>query len=318
MDSSSGILDLSADAERVKSIIARAEKLAVSLGDSGANRRMVASLTALELRNLKDVCSVAAEVAKIEPNLYASQYGVFLGQAEALGGTVEHIEKLATEGALSGSDRVRAATDLLADGLDHLLFAIDSLGRNAASSLAEHRTLQEANALRARIDELREQVSTAASSLGLGVKQLEWGIYSQAESKAANRWRIMSLASLLLAAAVSVGSAFQLLGDVDSLPQVLIRGVAVLSLAALATYGASQSAEHRREERMARRNALDFVTLMLLVDALDSEAKQEVLRNFGITRFGATVENKVESATPAVPGIVDAIAQVLTKQLPSK
>ena len=94
-------------------------------------------------------------------------------------------------------------------------------------------------------------------------------------------------------------SVLHLLGDNPRWPDVALKVLAVVSIGAIGTYAGTQATEHRREARLARRNALDLVTLSLFVARLAPDSRDLILRNFGMQRFASAPDN----AAPQDPAL---------------
>jgi len=303
------------EADRVKQMVELADRTLNNLDHmAGSNLSRLARRTVsdLGLRDVDDVCLVATQAASIDRELYAQNYGSFLASLETLDRALARVVAGVEDGSIAEESRLASAASLIGDSASELTARIDQLGRASSTAVARDRVRSDAERFSSDLGELRTQVTEAVSQFGLDIRKMEWTVYAASEVKRADHWRIMAFALLICSFGFSLFSALYLAGKKGQLPTFGGHILAVLTLAGLAAYAGAQSAEHRREARMANHNALDYVALMLLVQGLNAEGKHEVLRNFAISRLVQVPAEPTPKQSPvANANLLEVITQAL-------
>jgi hypothetical protein len=303
---------ISVDAERLKKLVSLAAQALVTLGADAESysfsmRSAQRALASIELLDLRAAATGVADLAVADPERFAAGYGRFVGHLDGLGWAVDTVaERL--EGGSRTEQQQQALVDLLSLRLQDLHQALESVTEVSSRALAEVELRASAEQFGRRVRQLVVEVQEAATEFGLEVKKLDWGVYSEEESRAADRWRMIALAGLVASFVMSVLGVIHAVGSSDAWPTVSLKVLASGSLLAVAAYGSKQSGEHRSAARQARRTAIDLATIAPFTARLDEAGRQEVFRSFGLSLFSP----KPVAQTGDQEDISGAVAQLLT------
>ena len=250
------------------------------------------ALATVDVANATASPDLVVDLAAADPGRFARSYGGFVAALDSL--------ETSNEAAVTRSEdvtptRLRAVIELLTSRLLGLASSREYLFDSARRATAEEQLRSEADKFSRDIINLRDQVAVAASEFGLDVQKLDWGQYANEETRLADRWRSAAVAFLGSAFILSLLGVMHLLGSRESWVDLVLKALAVASLAGLAGYAAAQSAEHRRASRYARQNAIDLATISPFVAQLPDPNRVQVLTAFGLVRFGHPSSSGVDT-----------------------
>jgi hypothetical protein len=120
---------------------------------------------------------------------------------------------------------------------------------------------------------------------GIGVSG-GYGEYAKQQKQSADRWQLVTVASLLLFAAAALYTLSKLPAGGVEWEHFTTRLVTSLSLIGLAGYAASQSSKHRRVEREARKAEIELAVLNPYLALFDPAERDRIKAEVALRMFG--------------------------------
>jgi hypothetical protein len=149
-----------------------------------------------------------------------------------------------------------------------------STAASLKASQAQHET---AERILADLKKLEEEVKATASSVGDRVLTGDYGTHAEKERKTANKLRWLAGFSFFAGAGFAVWASIVASQEPGITWQRLAAKLATTAIfAGLGGYLASQSAEHRHEERKVRRRFLDLKALGPFIALLPNNKQEEI------------------------------------------
>ena len=124
------------------------------------------------------------------------------------------------------------------------------------------------------------KVMKLAEALGTGAQSAGWGSYADQQRKAAN-WLLGGAIVAFLAAAGFAASLAVLATNTDvelSWQRIVTKLAVTTAFGLVGGYLASQSGEHRQQERLARRRHLDLLALPLFIAELGDTERHTIVQ----------------------------------------
>lgn len=140
-----------------------------------------------------------------------------------------------------------------------------------------------------------------AEALGTGGQSAGWGSYANQQRKAANWLLGLALGAFVAAAGFALWLAITAHADTALTWQRTVAKLAVTTAFGLVGgYLASQSGEHRHQERIARRRHLDLLALPLFIAELEETDRHATVQK--LAENGFLIPDPMEpSTTKGVP-----------------
>lgn len=141
-----------------------------------------------------------------------------------------------------------------------------------------------------RLRSIEQAVKATTESISDRVLSGDYGVHAGEEGKVANKLRGLAVASLVLAVAVALWAAVIASTGNITWQRFVAKTATTIVLSGLASYLASQSREHREEERRARRRHLDLRTLGPFIVDLPLEEQHQIRAEIARKAFIETSE----------------------------
>lgn len=196
--------------------------------------------------------------------------------------------------------RQKAATDAAAEIKAAAATQRDELANEAADALEA-------------LERHRAEAARLVNAVGQNAFAGGFGEYANDERAAANRWRLITVASIIAIVAAGFSYLWTVGASEFSLQAFWIRAVIIVPLAFLAGYAARQSGRHRRNEVAARDLALKLLALDPYLELLPEEDKQKVKIKMADTFFG-TPPQPIGEDSVGLQEAIEALAKALQRK----
>lgn len=166
---------------------------------------------------------------------------------------------------------------------------------------------KEADAHQETMDNHLEQSEKVLSAVGVNSTATDYGAYATEQGKLADRWRNWASLAFSVAALfflTTAGASFLGFGADLSWWQVVVQRVgAPLGVAAVATFLALESRQHRKQERDARRVQLTLTALEPFIARLTADQQQQIRLDTARSIFAYNQPSaKQTTASDSAPG----------------
>jgi hypothetical protein len=180
---------------------------------------------------------------------------------------------------------------------------LDAIDASAATKLSDidaglASEVSQAEQILTGLRSLEKEVQSTAESVGDRVLTGDYGMYAAVERKSANLLRYGAIASLAAAAGFAVWAALAVSKGEITWQRLAAKLAVTVVFSGLASYLASQSREHREQERQARRRHLDLKALGPFIVDLPAELQQNIRNELALKAF---LIEKAELAETKVP-----------------
>lgn len=175
------------------------------------------------------------------------------------------------ESVAAGQAQMRTMLD--AATLDQTAQAEAAQAEQGVHSVAAAATLEAIESTKVKVMKLAEALGTGAQSAG-------WGSYADQQRKAAN-WMLGGAIGAFLAAAGFAAWLAVIAADTTvtlSWQRIVTKLAVTTAFGLVGGYLASQSGEHRHQERLARRRQLDLLALPLFIAELEDTDRNIIVK----------------------------------------
>lgn len=206
--------------------------------------------------------------------------------------------------------RTQAWTEQLTGAAREVSDAVEQSKQDFAEALAERQTAAEATVT--EMDALHEKAKDLLEATGRRAITTEYGAYAQREGQAALAWTLTTVAFALLGFAFIVFEILRLGDQAPSLAATVLKITGSLALLAAAGYTGKQGAEHRRQQRDAKRMQLDINAVEPFLSRLPDEQQIELRAKIADRVFARPPEHdKPEPDASGVQPVVDIVVRAL-------
>jgi hypothetical protein len=254
-----------------------------------------AAVTDLSLR----ASGVEALLAVLVDEITARQNEILAVRSQVTATTDENAQVVASLRALVETEKTAALQKVDSDAKASLAVLDEATTKHAEDSEARLRIQVEAGQeILDRLSALEANINDMSQAVGDGLLTGDYGKYAHAEGRKADHLRLGAVAALIVSATVATWAAYSATTGNVTWQRLASKLAVTAVLAGLASYLASQSKEHREQERSARRRSLDLRALGPFIVDLPSDQQDAIRNALAMKSFLADVQKSSDGRSP--------------------